>query len=131
MKIGFAAVGEVDQIWPLVVANINSACKQEESGISAGELWQMCRGGNAFLLIIHDGDTIFSASVWRFEHGAVLRCFILWGRDMRRWLNPARLYVTRIAKENGAKSIRADGRRGWLRLFKGAVKSGEDCEVRI
>ena len=131
MNIGFVPVNEVDQTWPLVVENINAACVQEDSGISAGELWQLCRGGNAFLMIIHDGMTIYSASVWQFQPGNSLRCFILWGKEMRLWFDEAQTFVMRIAGENGVQFIRADGRKGWLRVFKGSVKNGEDCEVRL
>lgn len=131
MHIGFASVAEVDNLWPLIVADINKALTKNESEINAGQLWQMCRGGDAFLCIVHEPTQIKMASIWRFEDGGVLRCFVLIGSQMAVWLPLAHEFITRIAKENGAKTIKTDGRRGWLRLFKKARMNNGECEVSI
>ena len=135
MNIGFASVAEVDQLWPMIVGEINKALSKNDSAISAGQLWQMCRGGHAFICIVSDGHEatpkIKMASVWRFEDCGILRCLVLVGHEMPSWLPMANNFITRIAKENGAKTIKTDGRRGWMRLFKKARMNNGECEVSI
>ncbi len=130
MHIGFASVAEVDKLWPLIVADIQKACRQAPELLTAGELWQMCRSGNGFLCIAHNGDEVFASSVWRFEDDA-FRCWSLAGKNMRVWLGPMREFIEKVARENGSTRLLTKGRCGWLRVFKEARKTGDDYEVTL
>ena len=130
MHIGFASVAEVDRLWPMIVADIQKACRQAPELLTAGELWQMCRSGNGFLCIVHDGDEVFASSVLRFEDDA-LRVWVLAGKDMRQWIGPFYEFCKKVGSENGANRLLCRGRRGWLRMFKGSQEIGEDYEVRL
>lgn len=130
MNIGFASIGEVDLIWPLIVKDIQRSCERGDGSMTAGELWQMCRSGNGFLCIVHDETGVKSASVWGFE-GQTFHCWTLCGKDMRTWLCPLQDFIEKVARENGSKRITARGRGGWLRVFKTATKHGQDYEELI
>lgn len=130
MNIGFASIAEVDRLWPLIVDDIQKACVRGRNPITAGELWQMCRSGNAFLCIVHEGNDWLSASVWRFEDDAFY-CWCLTGKHMRYWLTSLRAFIEKTAIENGSKWLKAKGRTGWLRVFREAEKNGDDYQVRL
>lgn len=133
LKVGLASVGDVDRLWPGLSAGMGHACKRCESTWTAGDLWQLCRSGNAFLILVYDEDRVWSAGVWRFEParpGASFRCIMMYGENMRGWLDIARGYITKLAKDNGAVALVAEGRSGWARIF-GAEKIGRDYEVKI
>lgn len=133
MKIGIANVIEVDQVWPRIAAGIQSSCERGDGEFIAGDFWTMCRSGNAYLVIAFDGLEILMASVWRFERLGDVRtfhCLTLWGKSMRTWLDPAREFVSRVAKENGATRLTACGRHGWMRAYK-MRQRGDLYEVDI
>ena len=133
LRVGLASVGEVDRLWPLLSDGMGKACRRCDSAWTAGELWQLCRGGGAFLVLVYDDDKIWSAGVWRFEQarpGPSLRCVMMFGTNMRDWLNLARDFINKMAKDNGAKALVAEGRPGWARVF-GMKKTGLDYEVII
>ena len=133
MKIAIAAPHEVDRIWPLVRDGMGEACKHFE-GWTPGELWQLVRSGNGFLIIVFDDHSqIHMASIWQFQEKngrPVFRCVAMYGHKMKTWLFQAKEFVSKLAKENGAEWLVAEGRRGWLRVFD-AVQCNDDYEVKI
>jgi hypothetical protein len=129
MQIGLASVHEIDRLWPQLVAGVTKAIKRADSRYTAGDLWQMCRSGNGYLVLVYDQERIWSAGIWRFENDR-FRCVMMHGDNMSAWLNLVREYITRIAKENGAVALTCSGRRGWARMF-GAEQNGQDYEVMI
>jgi hypothetical protein len=133
LRVGLASVADADKLWPRLSAGFGNACKRCESAWTAGELWQLCRSGNAFLILVYDDDKIWSAGVWRFETarpGVCFRCVMMYGHNMHAWLGMAREFIEKLAKENGAKALVAEGRTGWGRIFN-ATKTGRDYEVTI
>lgn len=133
MKIGIANVVEVDLVWPQIADGIQKSCNQGNGEFCAGDMWTACRSGNAFLIIVFDGPEVLMASVWRFERFQDIRtfhCLTLWGKNMRAWLEPAREYVTNIARQNGATRLTACGRHGWIRVCNPS-KRGDLYEVDI
>jgi hypothetical protein len=50
MKICIAALPEVDLIWPLISHKLEEAVDRCGDDLSVGEMWQMCRSGNAYLV---------------------------------------------------------------------------------
>ena len=120
MKIGIASAIEVDAIWPTIGPQFASAVENYGDDISSGDLWRMCRSGNAFLLLVFNDDGVSLACVFRFDtwvKGAVLRILAVAGHEMNTWHDGVSDFLERIAKENGATRIVAEGRKGWERAY--------------
>jgi hypothetical protein len=133
LRMGLASTEEIDRLWPLIQAGIQKSCERGTGEYCAGDFWQMCRSGNAFLILGYTDNDILMASVWRFEsheHRHSFHCLTLYGAGMRHWLNQARHYIEKLAKDNGATRLTACGRSGWVRVF-GAAKRGDLYEVEI
>lgn len=121
MNIGIASVSEVDGIWPLIGSEMQRGCDKTGGSMSSGDLWQMCRSGNAFLIVGHDGSDIIFASVWRFEtwpSGQVFRCVGVCGRSMRLWAAALYEFALSQAKIGGTDRLVAAGRTGWVRVLQ-------------
>ena len=127
MKIEIAAVADVDRVWPVIAKDIQAACIYSPEPITAGELWQKCRAGFAFLILVHDSERIWSASIVQFD-GNALRVLCMTGTGMKAWFKDYYELVQQMAKDNGATRLLAKGRRGWLRLCGGRV-NGDEYEV--
>lgn len=124
MKIGIASIAEVDGFWPMIYQDIQRGCDKTGGATSSGELYQMCRSGNAFLFIGYD-DAIKVASVWRFEtwpSGTVLRCMALSGRQMGTWIVPLYEFAMSQAAIGGTDRLIAQGRKGWDRALSRFLK---------
>ena len=133
MRVGLASVAEVDKVWPLISEGIQKSCDRGTGELCAGQLWQMCRSGNAFLCLVYDDDKIHMASVWRFEEhirGHAFHCLTLYGSSLRTWFEQSRDFIIKIAKDNGANRVTACGRKGWVRMFNMSV-NGDTYEVEI
>lgn len=115
-------VQDVDQIWSMISQSFSDCLNDTHGDCSAGDLWTMCRSGQAILMVAHDGE-IKGASIWRFEtwlEGPVLRCLILAGADMPSWFDECGKLAREIARAGGAKSYVWDGRKGWAKIFTDA-----------
>ena len=137
MNIGIATSAEVDLLWPVISEGIQAGCDVTGGAVSSSELWQMCRTGNAFLIVGAD-DGIKFASVWRFEtwpSGVVFRCLSLTGTDMESWISEFSEFVISQAKIGGANRLIAQGRKGWERvvnrMFKQSRILWQTYEVKI
>lgn len=121
MKIGIAAPHEIDGLWVTVGPMFTRATERFGDDLTPGELWQMCRSGGAFLLLIFNDDGIILACCFRFDmwsKGSVLRILSLAGDEMALWHDEAIGFLTKTAKDNGASRIIAEGRKGWERVYK-------------
>lgn len=121
MTIAVVPTHQVDQVWGLIADGIESACQATGGDISAGDLWQQCRSGSAFLIVVHEGDDVLGASVWRFERwssGPKLRCLALYGKNLIRWIGQLREVAIQIMNDCGAKSLVAEGLEKWEPLFR-------------
>lgn len=120
MNIALIGSQEVDGIWPSIAPRIVECLKKAPSYLSAGELWQMCRSGQVFLLVAHDETEIHGASIWQFQNGygqSILSCIMLVGKGLRKWALPLFDAASNIAKDGGA-IISGTGRPGLYRLLK-------------
>lgn len=134
MKIGIANAAEVDQIWPLFSSRLQSACDRTGGDISSGELWQMCRSGNAFLVVVFDDRGPKAILIMQFQKWTaktVMRCLGIVGDDVDTWLPAAREFISNMAREGGATSFVAEGRDGWAKLFPDAKKLRTTYEVGL
>lgn len=134
MKIAIAAPHEVDAVWPMVSAGFLKACKRSGEGdVTPGYLWQLCRSGNAYLLLVWDDAEIRMASVWQFrtsDDEPVFHNMMMFGTGMRDWARQAHQWINDLAKDNGAVWLTWSGRRGWLRFMK-AVERGDDMALKV
>lgn len=134
MKIGIATSQEVDALWPLFAGRLQEACTRTGGDISSGDLWQMCRSGNAFLVVISDGPEFVASLIMQFQNWSgkqVMRCLGIVGERMDEWLPMAREFIATMAKNGGATSFVAEGREGWARIFPTARKLRVTYEVLI
>ncbi len=125
MRIGIANSTQVDSLWPLFSQKLQDACEKTGGDISSGEMWQMCRSGNAFLIFSLDdngfrGGIIVQFQNWPNKH--VMRCLGIVGEEMDEWLPSCFDLIKTMAKEGGAKSFVAEGREGWSKIFTDAKK---------
>jgi hypothetical protein len=110
----------VDAIWPGVAPLLAPAVEHYGDDLSVGDLWQMCRSGNAFLIIVRDGDVIKAAVIVRFDRwskGSVLRVIAVGGAGLAEWRDGILDFVTKLASDNGASRVVTEGREGWARVF--------------
>ena len=126
---------QIDGYWPLIGKDLEAACRRcDAHELNAGVLWQMCRSGQAYLILwVVDGE-ILVKSVWRFDapkQPHSFRCVMLSGKNMRHWLRDYYENIKQLAKTNGATQLVTTGRVGWLKLFPNAEKIGKDYEVDI
>jgi hypothetical protein len=134
MRIAIANAAEVDQVWPEFAQRLQTACDETGGDISSGDLWQMCRSGNAFLVLVLDDSGFKAALIMQFQKWTakqVMRCLAIVGDDMAAWLPMARDFIAEMAKNGGATSFIADGREGWTRIFPGARRLRVTYEVEI
>jgi hypothetical protein len=134
LRLGLASPQEVDRLWPTLREGFLKSTQRGVRDISAGQLWQLCRSGAAYLVLAYDDDQIYMASVWQFrseECRHSFHCLSLYGRNMRDWLPALQDFVANLARENGATRLTACGRLGWIRLTPNAVASGDYYEVDI
>lgn len=134
MRIAIANAAEVDAYWPAFASRLQTACDDTGGDISSGDLWQMCRSGNAFLVLIIDEAGFKAALIMQFQKWTrkqVMRCLAIVGDDMAAWLPMARDFIGQMAKDGGATSFIAEGREGWTRIFPAARRLRTTYEVEL
>lgn len=121
MNLDIVPLSDVDLIWPRVGPDLVKCLAQTPSYLSAGELWQMCRSGQAFLFVGHEDGDIYVSAVWRFERGFgtdVLNCLVLAGSQSDKWASSIIEKAADLAREGGATAITATGRLGLIQMLK-------------
>jgi len=115
VKIAIAALFEIDPIWPLISERLQKAFEKTAGDLTSGELWQMCRSGQAFLVVAFEEAELKAAMIVQFQKWdkPVLRCLAIVGFDMAQWLEAGKEFIERMTKDNGAKSFVFEGREGW------------------
>lgn len=124
-KVFIVPTNMIDQAWQTVGIDLEQACLRTGGEIGADTLWRRCREGIAFLFCIEDEGKVIGASVWGFEtwaRGRIFRCYALYGTGMAGWLDQHRKSVLEAALAGGATELVAEGRKGWGRVFRGAVE---------
>lgn len=134
MKIGIANAAEVDQAWPHISARLKKAQERYGSSLSSGDMWQLCRSGNAFLVLVFDDAGIHGALIMQFQTWAskrVMYCMAIVGDGVAEWMPLAREFISKMASDGGAESFVAEGREGWTAIFPDARKLRVTFEVKI
>lgn len=134
MNITIASPAQVDATWPTFAERLQKACEETGGDLSSGDLWQMCRSGQAFLVLVYDESGFIAALIMQFQNWSgkqVLRVLAIVGDNMSQWLSMAKGFIAQMAANGGAKSLVADGREGWTRIFPTAKKLRILYEVEI
>lgn len=77
MNVGWLLPYQVDAVFERLGAGFQKASDKCGGEESIAALWQMCRNGDAMMLVAMDGTEIVMASIWRFQQwdkGTVFRC---------------------------------------------------------
>lgn len=134
MNISLVPLHLIDGIWPSVKDGFQRASDRFGGDLTVGELWQLCRSGNAFLFVVHDDQTVAAATAWRPElwgSGPKFRCLALYGTNMADWMPELHEKVKQAAVQCGATSLMSDGRAGWQKVFPKAKVLRMVYEERI
>lgn len=134
MKIGIANAAEVDALWPSIAGHIQATCDVSGGDMSSGDLWQLCRSGQAFLVVVMDDAGAVATIIVQFQkwnRRTVLRCLSIAGDRMSEWLDDALTYVSDMGRNGGASSLIAEGRDGWARAIPKSRKLRVTYEVEI
>lgn len=116
MVCSLIQVQYVDSFWPHVKDGFEKARLKTGSSLTVGSLWQQCRSGEAFLVVVHDEKSVLAGAVVRPEESK-LRVLVLYGGDMDEWFNDIVAFGKRIAADCGADALRFEGRAGWKKKF--------------
>ncbi len=120
MRVTLVPVHLVDSTWRCVSEGFGRASRRFGGDLTVGELWQLCRSGNAFLFVVHDDKEIIAATAWRPElwgSGPKFRCLALYGKGMNDWIEDLHQAVKQAAIQCGATALMSDGRVGWTKVF--------------
>lgn len=123
MNVTLVPLHLVDGVWRQVSDGFGRASKRSGGDLTVGELWQMCRTGQAHLFVVHDDQKIVAATAWRFEiwgKGPRYRCMALFGHGVKDWKDGLRASVEAAARDCGAEALIADGRLGWKAIYPDA-----------
>lgn len=134
MRVTLVPVHLVDSTWRCVSEGFGRASRRFGGDLTVGELWQLCRSGNAFLFVVHDDKEIIAATAWRPElwgSGPKFRCLALYGSGVRDWKDDLRAQVTRVARDCGATSLLSEGRLGWQKIYPDAKILRATYEAQI
>ena len=134
MNVGFVPLHQVDETWPFISKFINDGITYNPGAFTGGDMWTMCRRGDAFLMIGADSVGFKMAAVWRFEtwrEDRVFNCLCLGGRDIKDWLADAIKAATEQAAMGGANKLTAAGRAGWAKAITNAKPIYTVFEVEI
>lgn len=121
MNITLVPVGNVDAVWPMVSALVVECLKKAPSYLTAGEIWQQCRSGDAFLFAIHDGEKVVGVAIWEFASAfgqPAFVCLVLAGENLSGWVVNMVEVASKIARDGGAEILSATGRVGLLDPLK-------------
>jgi len=125
MKIGIANAVEVDAVWGVFSSRLQEMLDDAGGDLSSGDLWQMCRSGNAFLVLVENDGKLVAASIYQFQRWTqrtVFRCLGLVGEDLKAWAQPLVQFAEEMAKQGGATALVTSGREGLHRIYPKAKR---------
>ncbi len=125
MRIAIANAAEVDHFWGAFSQRLQAMLDDAGGDLSSGDLWQMCRSGNAFLVLVENDGKLAAASIYQFQRWTqrtVLRCLGLVGDDFRAWAQPLVQFAEEMAKQGGATALVTSGREGLQRIYPKAKR---------
>lgn len=100
----------VDQTCAMVGEYVTLWTQANAAEFSNAFMWLSARAGQAFLMVAHDGETLYAASFWKLENwanGVVLRCVAAAGNTAgpAEWMPPFLTLARTLAKTSGAERL--------------------------
>jgi hypothetical protein len=117
VSASLASQAQIDGLWAQIGDDIVKCIEKTPTYFTAAELWTMCRAGSAFLIIAHEGTTVFGSSIWRFEDDNFV-CLMLTGKRADEWIAATYERAAVTARMGGAKQLMASGRVGLFRKLR-------------
>jgi len=121
VTVEICRVEHVDAFWPQLAEGFRKSCRKTGNTITAGWLWQLCRSGQAILLIAFEDTVIQGAAIVQFEdRGRTLRGLGLCGSEIKKWWPEMTEAVRALAKDGDAVRYVDSGRPGMKALYPGS-----------
>lgn len=124
MNVSLVPVVNVDAIWQHVGGMVVGCLEKAPSYFTAGDVWQWCRSGQAFLFVIHDGEKPSGVAVWQFgssDGRPAFICLVMAGEEMDAWAHTLFKEAAMIAKNGGVTLLSATGRVGLAKKLKQTI----------
>ena len=113
---------QIDGIFEHIAEGLQKSCDRTGGDIDAAYLFRECRSAAAMLVVAAENELIIGAVVLRFENWSgksVLRTLALWCNGDGAW-ESLNAKAHEIGRQFGAKSLIAEGRKGWERRYPNA-----------
>jgi len=123
----------IDSAFEQVAKGLQKSCDRSGGDLDAAYLHRECRTGQAMLCVVSHEDNIIGAVVLRFENWSgknVLRTLALWCNGLGVW-DALDAKAHEIGRQFGAKSLIAEGRKGWERRYPNAKQLRTLYEVEL
>jgi hypothetical protein len=133
LKVELVPVMFVDDAFNKVSEGLQKSCDRSGGDLDAAYLWRECRTGQAMLYVVSQETSIIGAVVLRFENWSgksILRTLGLWCNGLGVW-DALDAKAHEIGRQFGAKSLIAEGRKGWERRYPNAKILRQLYEVEL
>jgi hypothetical protein len=122
LKCELVPLWHIDSAFEQVAQGLQKSCDRSGGDLDAAYLHQQCRSSASMLVIASNDTDIIGAVVLRFENWSgksVLRTLALWCNGLGVW-DALDAKAHEIGRQFGAKSLVAEGRKGWERRYPNA-----------
>lgn len=110
---------QVHKVWPLVWHLIRAAMNKG-GGCDFAEMERSILAGEKLLWVAADEATLWAAVITGLHIQQDHKFCMIWaagGHERERWHSIMKVAIEKFAKDEGCKTIRISGRRGWAREF--------------
>ncbi|TGR84612.1 hypothetical protein EN866_32925 [Mesorhizobium sp. M2D.F.Ca.ET.223.01.1.1] len=122
ISVARVLASDVDKFWPHIAQGMHRSCVKSGGQLSAGYLWQECRGDRAFLYIVHDEDgRLHGSAVFAFREWPSGLRYVglgLCGLNASDWFEILHNKVREDARMGGAVAIVDAARPGMRKFYK-------------
>lgn len=84
---------------------------------------------NEVVWVIYDGPALLGAATARLTYEGFGEVVLVGGRDHRRWIHHLDWMLGHWMRREGMQSMRAYGRKGWVRVLKGWRVIGKEQDA--
>lgn len=120
MNIGVIPDPENHRDWGAIKALLEPAARR--GGVPVLE-------ANELVWAVYDGPQLKGAATARLTHEGFGEVVLVGGSDAREWIHQLDWLLCSWMRREGMKSIRAYGRKGWVRVLQGWAVIGSDGEA--
>ena len=126
-------VWQIDNVFEHIAKGLQRSCERSGGDLDPAYLHRECRSSAALLVVTSTETEITGAVVLRFENWSgksVLRTLALWCNGLGAW-EALNTKTHEIGRQFGAKSLIAEGRKGWERRYPNAKVLRQLYEVSL